>query len=84
MSSEAEHFLVHVKENDYDRHYVQYVEDGFTTYEAALEYAKKHAKNVSNGRVVCFEATIYQAVRCITVYQHCKSNEYIITEESNF
>ena len=84
MNMTEEHFIVHVTENDYDRHYKQYIDEGFPTYEAALEHAKTKSKNVAHGRMACYEAVIYQVSRCVSVYQHPKTNEYIVTEEEVF
>ena len=79
-----EHFIIHVQENDYDRPIIQYIEEGFTTFESALKRAKMCARNVNGGRYVCYEATIYQVSRCVTVYQHITTNDYIVTEETVF
>ena len=82
--NEPEHYRVHVTENDFDCHYSQYITEGFTTYEQAFAYAKEHSKNEAYGRHVNYSAIIYKVTRCVSVYQHVKTNEYIITEEENF
>lgn len=76
-----ERYIVTYVHDSYER-LREHTEDGFDTYDAALQYAKEHARCVDNGRVVCFDATIYTVTAVTTVYQRRSDEFYVVEKEA--
>lgn len=75
-----ERYIVTWIHDDYE-HVREHTEDGFSDYDSALAYAKRHAQCVDNGRMVSYTSTIYQVVEATCVYQHQRTDEWIIEKE---
>ncbi len=75
-----ERYIVTSHHDDYEN-IREHNEDGFSDYDSALTYAQKHAKNVDNGRMVSYTCMIYKIVEATCVYQHQRTDEWIIEKE---